>query len=90
MGYAWKPPERSDAARRSIESGLHTVRMTLAPGSERDKPLESRKLNRYHGRSFVRARAIWEISVKRLIATEGNELCEDCYESRPLVRVRLR
>ena len=64
LGYAWKPPDRSDAARRSIESGLHTARMTLAPSSERDKPLESRKLNRYHGRSFVRARAIWEMSVK--------------------------
>ena len=41
--------------------GLHTVRMTLAPGSERDKPLDSRKLNRYHGRSFVRARVKWQI-----------------------------
>ncbi len=36
LDYAWKPPERSDAARRSIESGLHTVRMALALGSERE------------------------------------------------------
>lgn len=63
MGNARKPPERSDAARRSIESRLLTVRMTLAPGSERDKPLESRKLNRYHRRSVVQGRAIWDLGI---------------------------
>ena len=38
--------------------GVFTVRMTLAPGSERDKPLQPRNLNWYHGRSVVRAQAI--------------------------------
>ncbi len=58
LGYAWTPPTQLNAARRSIKSGLGPARMPLVPGPEHDKPLESRKLNRYHGWSVVRARAI--------------------------------
>ena len=38
--------------------------MTLAPGSERDKPLEPRKLNRIMDVRVVRAQAIWQMSAE--------------------------
>ena len=38
LRYARKWPERSVAAGRSIESGLHTVKKLLEPGPERQTP----------------------------------------------------
>lgn len=48
-----KPSERPDTTRRTVELGLHTVRLTIAARHELAKPLDSRMLNQYLGRSFA-------------------------------------
>ena len=62
LRYARRTPKSSSSPRLRHKSRLPTVRTTRAPGPERAKSLESRKLNRYHVRSVCQARAVWGMS----------------------------